>query len=76
MIIIPKHLELCRNIVKIYQQAVNNKNAIVHFAENNLTDLFNFKAKMTDQTGNDGEKNIEIMVPLEYLSNFWRILEI
>ena len=56
MTIIPKHLEPCGNIVKIYQQAVNKKNAIVHFAENNLTDSFNFKAKMTDQTGNDGEK--------------------
>ena len=27
--------------------AVDNNNAIVNFTENNLTDSFNFKAKMT-----------------------------
>ena len=54
--------------------AVNN-NAAVNFADNNLTDSFNFKVKMTDQTGNDGTINVEIMVPLKYLSNFWRTLE-
>ena len=48
-----------------------NNNAIVDFAENNLTDSFNFKAKITGQTGNHGTKNVEIMVPLKYLSNFW-----
>ena len=30
---------------------------------------------MTNQTGNNGTKNVEIMVPLKYLSNFWRTLE-
>ena len=30
---------------------------------------------MTGQTGDDGKKNVEIMVPLKYLSNFWRTLE-
>ena len=55
--------------------AVDNNNAIVNFAENNLTDSFNFKVKMTGQTGYNGTKNIEIMVLLKYLSNFWRTLE-
>ena len=42
----------------------------------NNTDSFNFKAKITDQTNDDGEtNNVEIMVPLKYLSNFWRTLE-
>ena len=27
---------------------------------------------MTDQTGNDGTKNVEIMVSIKYLSNFGR----
>ena len=53
---------------------VDNNNAIVNFAEYNLTDSFNFKAKMTGQTGDDGTNNVEIMVPLKYLSNFWRTL--
>ena len=30
---------------------------------------------MTGQTGDDGTKNFEIMVPLKYLSNFWRTSE-
>ena len=54
--------------------AVNN-NATVNFTENNLIDSFSFKVKITGQTGDDGTKNVEIMVPLKYLSNFWRTLE-
>ena len=30
---------------------------------------------MTGQAGDDGTKNVEIKVPLKYLSNFWRTLE-
>ena len=44
--------------------AVDNNNANVNFAENNLTDSLNFKVKMTGQTGDDGTKYVEIMVPL------------
>ena len=55
--------------------ARNDNNEIVVFARNNLTDSFNFKVKFTCQTGNDGTKDVEIMVPLKYLSNFWRTLE-
>ena len=50
-------------------------NAIIIFAEGNTTDSFKFKAKITGQTGNDRTKDVEIMVPLKYLSNFWRTLE-
>ena len=35
---------------------VDSNNAIVNFAENNLTDSFHFKTKMTGQTGDDGTK--------------------
>ena len=52
----------------------NNKNIVI-FAEDNITDSFKFKAKITGQTGDDGTKDVEIMVPLKYLSNFWRTLE-
>ena len=55
--------------------ARNNNNQIVVFAEDNLTDSFNFKVKFTGQTDDDGTKDVEIMVPLKYLSNFWRTLE-
>ena len=55
--------------------AVNKNNAIVYFTNDNLTDSFNFKVKMTGQTGNGGTKNVEIMAPIKYLSNFRRTLE-
>ena len=46
---------------------------------NNLADSesFKFKVKITGKTSNnDNEKDVEIMVPLKYLSNFWRTLEL
>ena len=50
-------------------------NIIEEFTGGNTTESFNFKAKITGQTGNNGTKDVEIMVPLKYLSNFWRTLE-
>ena len=44
----------------------------------NLADSKSFesKTKITGKTpNNDNEKNVEIMVPLKCLSNFWRTLE-
>ena len=49
-------------------------NIIEEFTGGNTTDSFNFKAKITGQTGNNGRKDVEIMVPLKYLSNFWSTL--
>ena len=51
--------------------AVNDDGDIVDFNGANATDSFNFKAKITGQTDDDGKINyIEIMVPLKSLSNF------
>ena len=55
--------------------AVNNNGAIVNFNGSNVIDSFNFKGKINGQTGVNGTKDVEIMVPLKYLSNFWRALE-
>ena len=53
-----------------------NAGDIVDFNGANATDSFNFKTKITGQTDNNGRiDNVEIMVPLKYLSNFWRALE-
>ena len=55
---------------------VNNNGNIVDFNVTNATDSFNFKAKITGWTGDDGKvNNVEIMVSLKHLSNFWRTLE-
>ena len=53
----------------------NASDEITEFTEGNLTDSFNFKVKITGRTENGGAKDVEIMVPLKYLSNFWRTLE-
>ena len=62
--------------------AVNDGGDIVDFDGANATDSFNFKIKITGQTvpnNNDcniaGRKDVEIMAPLKYLSNFWRTLK-
>ena len=56
--------------------AVNDDGDIVDFNGANATDSFNFKAKITGQTDDDGEiNNVEIKVPLKYLSNVCRTLE-
>ena len=54
--------------------ARNVNGQIIVFDVNNITDSFNFKVKITGQTGNDGTKDVEIIVPLKYLSNFWKCL--
>ena len=55
--------------------ARNDNDDIIIFADGNTTDSFKFKVKITGPTGNDGTKDVEIMVSLKYLSNFWRTLE-
>ena len=55
--------------------AVNNSGDIVEFNGTNATYSFSFKAKITGQTGENGTKEVEIMVPLKYSSNFRRALE-
>ena len=45
--------------------ARNNNNETTEFTAGNTTDSFNFKAKITGQTGNDGTKDVEIMVSLK-----------
>ena len=45
-------------------------NIIEAFTASNTTDSFNIKANITGRTRNDGTKDVEIIVPLKYLSNF------
>ena len=57
--------------------AVNANGDIVIFNGTNDTDSLNFKSKIVGSTDDDGDiNNVEIMVPLKSLSNFWRTLEI
>ena len=57
------------------EPALDDNGNIIDFHTDNKSATFKFKQKITGQTGNGGTKDIEIMVPLKYLSNFWRTLE-
>ena len=51
--------------------AVNNNDDIVIFNGSDNTGSLNFKSKIIGTTDDDRDReNVEIMVPLKYLSNF------
>ena len=53
------------------EQALDENGNITDFFDNNNNSAsFKFKQKITGQTGNGGTKDVEVMVPLKYLSNF------
>ena len=52
--------------------ASNNNSVIIDFPADSNSVSFQFKQKITGQTGNDGAKDVQILVSLKYLSNFWR----
>ena len=47
---------------------------IISAADNNSASI-KFRQEIRDKTGNNGTKYVEIMIPLKYLSIFWRTLE-
>ena len=49
--------------------------AITNFHDADSSTLFKFKQEIKGATGDRDTKNVEIMVPLKCLSNFWRTLE-
>ena len=55
------------------EPALTNAGVPDNFPGNSAS--FKFKQKITVSTGNDGTKPVQIMVPLKYLSNLWRALE-
>ena len=57
------------------KSVINNGNIGGFNANNATTNLFKLKEKIKGETGNNGAKDVEIMVPLKYVSNFWRTLQ-
>ena len=53
----------------------NNGNIIDFIDDNNNSSSFKFKQKTTGQTGKARTKDVEITIPLKYLSNFCRTLD-
>ena len=54
----------------------NNASTIFDFADDSTDVLHKFKERIAGQIGNNGTKTVEIMLPLKYLTNFWRTHEI
>ena len=55
---------------------LNDNGAIADFpVDNDDNASFKFKTKIAGRIGNNGRNDIKIMVPLKYLSNFWRTLD-
>ena len=58
------------------EPALGNNGHIIDFPDDdNNRASFKFKQKIAGQTGNGGTKYVEVMVPLKYLSQFCRTLE-
>ena len=62
--------QFCRDV-----PVVDTNGAITNFTKANATDSLNLKVKLTVQTGNNGTKNMEIMVPLKCLCSFGELLK-
>ena len=59
-----------------FEPAIDNNCNIIDFPDdNNNSGSFKIKHKIAVQTGNSRKKDGEIMVPLKYLNNIWRPLE-
>ena len=72
------YLKMSESLWQYYRDelALDGNNKSLDFpANNNNSASFKFKQQITGQTGNGRTKYVEIMVPLKYLSNFWRTLE-
>ena len=53
----------------------DNGNITDFHTNNNNSGSFKFKQQIAEKAANRGPKNVEIIVPLKYLSDFWRTLE-
>ena len=54
---------------------IDNNGSIIDVLHDPDNASLKYKQKITGQTGNDGTNDGQIMIPLKYLSNFWRTLE-
>ena len=61
--------EIYGNTIEMNQQPAG---ALDRFTDNSAS--FKYKQKITVSAEDDGTKTFKIMVPLKYLSNFWRTL--
>ena len=70
--IIRKHLEECCDTT----ERNHLQTLITDIPDDPDTTPFNYKQKITGQTVNNRRRDVQIIVPLKYISNFWRTFEI
>ena len=58
-----------------HEPFINDHGVILDVPVDSDNASFNYKQKIIGQTENYGTKVVQIMVPLKYLSNFWRTYE-
>ena len=55
------------------EPALNDDGNTIDFPNDSYNSIsFKFKQKITGQTVNSETKDVETMIPLKYLSNFWK----
>ena len=61
-----------------YRDELNDYNNPNNFPNTNVvnSNAFEYKNKITGNTNNQGTKDVELAIPLKYLGNFWRALNI
>ena len=61
-----------------YRDELSDDNNLNNFPNTNVvnSNAFDYKNKITGNTNNQGTKDIELAIPLKYLGNFWRALNI
>ena len=56
------------------EPCINNNGVIIDVPDDPGSASIKSKQKITCQTGNNGTKDAQVMLPVNYSSNFWRIL--
>ena len=61
-----------------YRDELSDDNNPNNFPNTNVvnSNAFEYKNKITSNTNNQGTKDLELAIPLKYLGNFWRALNI
>ena len=82
-----KHLEVFGNTMEMNNNNDNNnndnnnnnnknkKNVVDSAGANHNCKLFVYKQKVRGQTDDNARRNVKIMVPLKYVNNIWRTLQ-
>ena len=72
------YMKISRSLWQYYRDEpfIDNNGNIINVPDDPGSASFKYKQKITGETGNDRTKDVLTMVPLKYLSNFWRTLEV